>query len=112
MSDYFAKYQEIKQQNPGSVLLFRVGDFYETFFEDAQTIARILGLTLIHRDKNSADPIPMAGFPYHALESYLRKLIAAGQRVAVCEPVDGEPVKGVVKREVTRVVLPAKRSKS
>jgi DNA mismatch repair protein MutS len=81
------RYLEVKGQNPGSLLLFRMGDFYELFYDDAQLAARVLGLTLTSRDKASANPVPMAGFPYHALESYLQKLITAGLRVAICEQV-------------------------
>ncbi|GIW83070.1 MAG: DNA mismatch repair protein MutS [Gemmatales bacterium] len=85
------------------LLLFRMGDFYELFDDDAETAARILGLTLTSRDKT----IPMAGFPHHSLETHLRKLLAAGLRVAVCEQVeDPAQAKGLVRREVTRVVTP------
>ncbi len=101
------RYLEVKRQNPGSILLFRMGDFYELFFEDAQVAAKTLGLTLTSRDKGSVNPIPMAGFPYHALEGYLRKLITAGHRVAVCDQMeDPKLAKGMVKREVTQVVTP------
>ena len=101
------RYLEVKRQNPGSILLFRMGDFYELFFEDAQVSSKVLGLTLTSRDKGSPNPIPMAGFPYHALEGYLRKLIVAGHRVAVCEQMeDPKLAKGLVKREVTQVVTP------
>ncbi len=101
------RYLEVKRQNPGSILLFRMGDFYELFFEDAQVSSKVLGLTLTSRDKGSPNPIPMAGFPYHALEGYLRKLITAGHRVAVCEQMeDPKLAKGMVKREVTQVVTP------
>ena len=86
--------------------LFRMGDFYELFFEDAKTAARELGLTLTSRDKGE-NPIPMAGFPHHQLDGYLGKIIAAGYRAAVCEQVeDPKLAKGLVKREVTRVVSP------
>ena len=101
------RYREVKQQNPGSLLLFRMGDFYELFFEDAQIAAKLLGLTLTSRDKGSTNPVPMAGFPYHALDGYLQKLIRAGCRVAVCDQVeDPKKAKGLVRREVTRVVTP------
>jgi len=101
------RYLEVKRQNPGSILLFRMGDFYEIFFEDAVVSSKVLGLTLTSRDKGSPNPIPMAGFPYHALEGYLRKLITAGHRVAVCEQMeDPKLAKGMVKREVTQVVTP------
>lgn len=101
------RYLEVKGQNPGAILLFRMGDFYELFFEDAEVAARILGLTLTSRDKGSPNPIPMAGFPYHALDNYLQKLIQSGCRAAICEQVeDPKTAKGMVKREVTRVVTP------
>lgn len=101
------RYLEVKSQNPGTILLFRMGDFYELFYEDAREAAKILNLTLTSRDKGSANPVPMAGFPYHALDGYLRKLIQAGCRAAVCEQVeDPKLAKGLVKREVTRVVTP------
>lgn len=101
------RYLEVKQQNPGTILLFRIGDFYELFYEDAQTAARVLGLTLTSRDKGSTNPVPMAGFPYHQLDNYLRRLIQAGHRAAVCEQVEDPALaKGLVKREVTRVVTP------
>src|SRR5580698_10025175 len=101
------RYLEVKGQNPGSLLLFRMGDFYELFYDDAQLAARVLGLTLTSRDKGSSNPVPMAGFPYHALDSYLQKLIEAGLRVAICEQVeDPKLAKGLVRREVTRIVTP------
>ena len=101
------RYLEVKRQNPGSILLFRMGDFYELFYEDAQIAAKTLGLTLTSRDKGSQNPVPMAGFPYHALDGYLNKLIRAGHRAAICDQVeDPKKAKGMVKREVTRVVTP------
>ncbi len=101
------RYLEVKRQNPGAILFFRMGDFYELFYEDARTAAKLLNLTLTSRDKGSANPVPMAGFPYHALNNYLQKLIQAGCRVAVCEQVeDPKLAKGMVKREVTRIVTP------
>src|SRR5215207_963738 len=100
------QYMDAKQACGDALLLFRMGDFYELFFDDAKTAARILGLTLTSRDKGE-NPIPMAGFPYHQLDSYLAKLIAGGLRAAVCEQVeDPKAAKGLVKREVTRVVTP------
>ncbi|HEV8070909.1 MAG TPA: DNA mismatch repair protein MutS [Planctomycetaceae bacterium] len=101
------RYLEVKRQNPGSLLLFRMGDFFELFFDDAQLAAKVLGLTLTSRDKGSPNPVPMAGFPYHALENYLQKLIHAGLRVAICDQVeDPKLAKGLVRREVTRIVTP------
>jgi DNA mismatch repair protein MutS len=100
------QYLDAKQACGDALLLFRMGDFYELFHEDAKTASRILGLTLTSRDKGE-NPIPMAGFPYHQLEGYLAKLISAGFRAAVCEQVeDPKKAQGLVKREITRVVTP------
>jgi DNA mismatch repair protein MutS len=100
------QYEEAKKACPEAILLFRMGDFYELFQEDAKTAARVLGLSLTSREKGE-NPMPMAGFPHHQLESYLGKLIAAGFRAAVCEQVeDPKKAKGLVKREVTRIVTP------
>jgi DNA mismatch repair protein MutS len=99
------QYHEAKQACGDALLFFRMGDFYELFHEDAKTAAAILGLTLTSRDKDKDDPVPMAGFPHHQLDAYLRKLITAGYRAAVCEQVeDPKQAKGLVRREVTRVV--------
>jgi len=101
------RYLEVKRQNPGTLLLFRMGDFYELFNEDAEIAARVLGITLTSRDKTSSNPIPMAGFPHHSLDNYLYKLIHAGHRASICDQVeDPKKAKGMVKREVTRVVTP------
>ncbi|MFN0055189.1 MAG: DNA mismatch repair protein MutS [Planctomycetales bacterium] len=101
------RYLEVKAQYPQTILLFRIGDFYELFYDDAKEAARVLGLTLTSRDKGSTNPVPMAGFPYHQLDNYLRRLIQAGFRAAVCEQVEDPALaKGLVKREVTRVVTP------
>ncbi len=98
------QYEDAKAACPDALLLFRMGDFYELFHEDAKTCARVLGLTLTSRDKGE-NPIPMAGFPYHQLEGYLAKLIRQGFRVAVCDQVeDPREAKGIVRREVTRIV--------
>lgn len=100
------QYEEAKRACPDALLLFRMGDFYELFHDDAKTAAGVLGLALTSRDKGP-DATPMAGFPHHQLESYVGKLIAAGYRAAVCEQVeDPRKAKGLVKREVTRVVSP------
>src|SRR5436309_6367671 len=97
------QYREAKERHPGMLLLFRMGDFYELFYEDAEVVARVLGLTLTSRDKT----IPMAGFPHHALDNHLRKLLRAGHRVAICDQVEDPALaKGLVRREVTRVVTP------
>ncbi len=97
------QYRRFKEQHPGCVLFFRMGDFYEMFYEDAQIANRVLGVTLTQRTEG----IPMAGVPYHAVEGYLRRMIQAGHRVAVCEQVqDASEAKGVVERDVTRVITP------
>ena len=99
------QYHEAKAACGNALLLFRMGDFYELFFEDAKIVSRELGLTLTSRDRDSENPTPMAGFPHHQLDSYLRRLIIAGYRAAVCEQVeDPKQAKGLVRREVTRVV--------
>ncbi|MCC6494480.1 MAG: DNA mismatch repair protein MutS [Pirellulales bacterium] len=98
------QYTQAKQAAGDALLLFRMGDFYELFFEDAKTAARELGLSLTTRDKGE-NPVPMAGFPHHQLEQYLAKIIARGYRAAVCEQVeDPRQAKGIVKRDVTRIV--------
>jgi DNA mismatch repair protein MutS len=103
MTPMMQQYEDAKSQHPGMLLLFRMGDFYETFNEDAEHISKLLGLTLTSRDKS----MPMAGFPQQQLEIYLRKLLLGGHRVAVCEQVeDPAQAKGIVKRQVTRVVTP------
>jgi DNA mismatch repair protein MutS len=103
MTPMMQQYREAKDRHPGMLLLFRMGDFFELFDGDAETAAKVLGLTLTSRDKT----IPMAGFPHHQLESYLHKLLRAGHRVAICDQVeDPAQAKGLVRREVTRVVTP------
>src|SRR5687768_5853975 len=103
MTPIMQQYQEAKRQHPGMLLLFQIGDFYELFYEDAETAARVLHLTLTSRDKE----IPMAGFPQHALDTYLHKLLQSGLRVAVCEQVeDASEAKGLVRREIVRIVTP------
>jgi DNA mismatch repair protein MutS len=97
------QYRDAKAKHPGMILLFRMGDFYELFDADAEVAAKILGLTLTSRDKT----VPMAGFPHHALEPYLNKLLLSGHRVAICDQVEeASQAKGLVRREVTRVVTP------
>nr|MCS5647327.1 DNA mismatch repair protein MutS [Candidatus Neomarinimicrobiota bacterium] len=99
------QYHAIKRENPDSILLYRMGDFYETFGDDAKIVAKELDIALTARDKNSENPIPLAGVPYHALDNYLSKLIKKGHRVAICEQLeDPKSAKGLVKRGVTRIV--------
>ena len=102
------QYYKIKDRHPKALLLFRMGDFYESFDEDAQTVSRLLGITLTERNNGDADDVPMAGFPHHALDSHLPKLIRAGLRVAICEQTeDANSSSGkVVDRDVVEVVTP------
>lgn len=105
MTPMMKQYHEAKATCGDALLLFRMGDFYELFLEDAKVAARVLGLTLTSRDKDSDNPTAMAGFPHHQLDAYLRKLISAGFRAAVCEQVeDPKQAKGLVRREITRIV--------
>jgi hypothetical protein len=96
------QYREAKEKHPDMILLFRVGDFYEVFDEDAETLHKTLGLTLTTLDQT----VSMAGFPHHQLEAYLHKLLKAGLRVAICDQVEESLAKGPIKREVQRVVVP------
>ena len=101
------QYYSIKEKHPNTVLLFRMGDFYETFDEDARLVAPILGLTLTKRANGKAEDVALAGFPHHALDSYLPKLVRTGHRVAICEQVeDPKTAKTIVRREVVEVVSP------
>lgn len=101
------QYYAIKAVHPDAVLLFRVGDFYETFGEDAIKASGILGITLTRRANGSASFVELAGFPYHAIDTYLPKLVRAGERVAICEQLeDPKTVKGLVKRGVIELVTP------
>ena len=102
------QYLEIKQQNPGTLLLYRMGDFYETFFEDAHTLSRELEVTLTGRDSGAKlGRVPLAGIPVKAVDNYLRKLVEKGIKVAICEQLeDPKQAKGIVKRGLVRVVTP------
>ncbi|MBZ0183813.1 MAG: DNA mismatch repair protein MutS [Melioribacteraceae bacterium] len=101
------QYNKIKSENPDTILLFRVGDFFETFDEDAKTASKVLGITLTKRANGAAGEVPLAGFPHHAIDTYLPKLVRAGYRVAVCEQVeDPKTAKGIVRRDVVEVVTP------
>ncbi len=107
------QYHAIKQQVPNALLMFRLGDFYELFYEDAITAARELEITLTARNKEKGQAIPMCGVPYHAAEGYLARLIQKGYRVAVCDQMEeAGPGKKLVKREVTRVVTPGTATES
>ena len=100
------QYLQIKRQYPDTVLLFRLGDFYETFDDDARLISRELGIVLTSRPVGKDHRVPLAGVPYHAVDGYIAKLIAKGYKVAICEQLGDDPVKGLVPRGVVRVVTP------
>ena len=101
------QYSQIKARYPDTVLLFRMGDFFETFETDAAIASKVLGITLTKRSNGSASEVALAGFPHHALDNYLPKLVKAGYKVAVCEQLeDPKFAKGIVKRDVVEVVTP------
>ncbi|MBI3667006.1 MAG: DNA mismatch repair protein MutS, partial [Acidobacteria bacterium] len=105
------QYNSIKQKFPNALLLFRLGDFYELFYEDAVVAARELQITLTSRSREKGVAIPMCGVPYHAADGYIAKLIGRGYRVAVCDQMeDPRLTKKLVKREVTRVITPGTAS--
>jgi len=108
MTPMLRQYLEIKEQHRDTILFYRMGDFYEMFFDDAVTAARVLGITLTSRSsKDDENKVPMCGVPFHAVSSYLAKMVKAGYRVAICEQTeDPKEAKGIVKREVVRVVTP------
>src|SRR3954462_11877754 len=101
------QYLRIKAEHPGTLVFYRMGDFYELFFDDAEKAARLLDLTLTQRGASGGNPIRMAGVPHHACEQYLAKLVKLGEPVAICKQVGGPaPSKGPVERKVVRVVTP------
>ncbi len=100
------QYLGIKAEHPHTLLFYRMGDFYELFFDDARKAAKLLDITLTQRGQSNGEPIAMAGLPYHAAEQYLARLIEAGESVAICEQVGPVPAKGPVKREVVRIITP------
>lgn len=101
------QYVEIKKEYPDSILFFRLGDFYEMFYDDAKVASKVLGIALTSRNKSGKNPVPLCGVPHHSAEPYLAKLLSAGHKVAVCEQVeDPKTAKGVVKRKVVRVLTP------
>ncbi len=100
------QYDNFKKKYPDCILFFRMGDFYETFFEDAKTCSQVCGLTLTSRSKGE-NPVPLAGVPFHAVDGYLKKMIKAGYKVAVCEQIENPKfAQGVVKRDVIRIITP------
>ena len=108
LTPMMSQYMAVKKQYPGTILLFRLGDFYEMFWDDAVEASRLLGLTLTRRGTSKGEDVPMCGMPYHAAESYIGKLLQHRKRVAICEQVeDPRTAKGIVKREVIRVISPS-----
>jgi DNA mismatch repair protein MutS len=107
LSPLMRQYRQIKQGYPDAILFFRVGDFYEMFYEDAHAASGLLSIALTSRDKSSADPVPLCGVPFHAATGYISKLLKAGRIVALCEQVeDPKAAKGLVRREVVRLYTP------
>ena len=100
------QYLEIKRNHPDAILFFRLGDFYETFDEDAEITARELDIVLTSRPVGNGTRVPLAGIPYHAVENYLARLIEKGYHVAICEQVGTQPEKGIFPRKVVRIVTP------
>src|SRR6266481_7064491 len=101
------QYQELKKQNPGTLLFFRLGDFYELFFDDAIVGSRELQITLTARHKESGNPVPMCGVPHHSAANYIARLVRKGYRVAICEQTEeASKTKKLVRREVVRIVTP------
>ena len=106
LTPMMAQYKQIKDQYQDTILMYRLGDFYEMFFEDALEASKILQITLTSRNKNGENSAPMCGIPYHAVEGYLSKLTRSGKKVAICDQVTQPDGKGIVQREVVRVVTP------
>jgi len=101
------QYRDLKEKYHDTIVFFRIGDFYETFYEDAELVARELEIVLTSRSKSSDNPVPLAGVPYHAADGYIAKLVGRGFKVAVCDQVeDPKTAKGIVKREIVRVITP------
>ena len=105
------QYMSVKMQHPHSLMFYRMGDFYELFFDDAHKAAKLLGITLTHRGKANGEPIPMAGVPYHAAEGYLARLVKKGETVVICEQLgEGESAgtrgKAPMERGVVRIITP------
>ncbi|HVP56640.1 MAG TPA: DNA mismatch repair protein MutS [bacterium] len=102
-----SQYMSIKKDHPDAILLFRMGDFYETFFDDASTAAKVLGIALTSRSREGEKRIPLAGVPYHAVDTYVARLVRAGYKVAICDQVENpKDAKGLVKRRVVEVITP------
>ena len=107
LSPMVKQFYELKAENPEALILFRTGDFYETYSEDAEEASKILGITLakssVRKDKDG-EPLKLAGFPHHALDTYLPKLIRAGKRIAICEQLEDPHTKKLVKRGISELV--------
>ena len=102
-----SQYLSIKREHPDAILLFRLGDFYEMFYDDAKTASEILGIALTSRDRSKKNPVPLCGVPFHSAEPHISKLLASGKKVAVCEQMgDPKRAKGIVERKVVRVLTP------
>lgn len=107
LSPMMQQYFEIKKQNPNTILFFRLGDFYEMFYDDAKLASKELDLTLTGRDCGQEERAPMCGVPFHSYESYVARLVAKGYKVAICEQMeDPSLAKGLVKRDIIRVITP------
>lgn len=107
MTPMFEQYLRIKAEHPDALLFYRMGDFYELFFDDARTAARELRIALTSRSRDAENPVPMCGVPWHAVESYVAQLIGKGYQIAICDQTeDPKAAKGLVKRAVTRVITP------
>lgn len=107
LTPMFRQYRALKESQPDAILLFRMGDFYEMFYDDAKTASVVLELTLTARGKGTANVVPMCGFPHHQLDGYTAKLVAARHKVAICDQVeDPKQAKGLVRREIVRIVTP------
>jgi len=107
LTPMMAQYMEIKQRYPSCVLMYRLGDFYEMFFDDALEASKILQITLTARNKKGeGTAVPMCGVPYHAVENYIAKLTKVGKKVALCDQVTKPTGKGIVERDVIRVITP------
>ena len=107
MTPMMQQYLKIKEQNKDAILFFRLGDFYEMFFDDAKLVSKELELTLTGRDCGQAERAPMCGVPFHSYESYVARLVARGYKVAICEQTeDPASAKGLVKRDIIRILTP------
>ena len=103
MSQYFS----VKREYPDAILLFRLGDFYEMFYDDAKTASEILGIALTSRDRSKKNPVPLCGVPFHSAEPHISKLLGSGKKVAICEQLgDPKQTRGLVERKVVRVLTP------